>query len=476
MNYTESDLIKIAKRLNNKKRSYLLVNPLQAKHMPVSPRRALEMMDALAFKIHQRLCPAPVDSASAGGVPSANGLDSANAAASTRGATPAGSAVSPGDDILTLGFAETATAIGAAIAIRLGGAYIHTTREILQHADDRLEFLEEHSHATEQFLHSANLKELLTRASHIMLVDDEISTGKTIINTIAALKAYFPEIASKNIFAVSVVNSMRDADISRFAALGINAECLLHIENRDYSEATPQIEERQFIDCRGTAALSSPDGAAYATVVLPQGEVAYAATVLPQGEATCSATVLPQVKAPSSAALSDDTMCMSATANCTTFTAPICISGKIDPRIGVSASAYADACTNLAERVIAVAESGLQRSKSVLVLGTEEFMYPAILTGKLITGKFAGTTVMCHATTRSPIAVSDCEVYPLNAGYLLRSFYSDSRVTHIYNLTYYDTVILITDSEIDISPACSDLRAALGVNGYGKLYPFIWSV
>ena len=45
--YTRENTLRIAKRFHNRKRTYLLVNPLQAKHIPVSPTRALEMMDAL---------------------------------------------------------------------------------------------------------------------------------------------------------------------------------------------------------------------------------------------------------------------------------------------------------------------------------------------------------------------------------------------------------------------------------------------
>ena len=37
--YTEQDLIKIAKRQNNKKRNYLIVNKLQGKHIPVIPSK-----------------------------------------------------------------------------------------------------------------------------------------------------------------------------------------------------------------------------------------------------------------------------------------------------------------------------------------------------------------------------------------------------------------------------------------------------
>ena len=42
MEYTEKDLVKIAKRENNTKRNYLVVDPLQGKHIPVVPSKALD--------------------------------------------------------------------------------------------------------------------------------------------------------------------------------------------------------------------------------------------------------------------------------------------------------------------------------------------------------------------------------------------------------------------------------------------------
>ena len=41
--YNKEDLVKVAKRDNNNKRTFLLVNPLQGKHIPVSPTAALEL-------------------------------------------------------------------------------------------------------------------------------------------------------------------------------------------------------------------------------------------------------------------------------------------------------------------------------------------------------------------------------------------------------------------------------------------------
>ena len=51
--------------------------------------------------------------------------------------------------------------------------------------------------------------------------------------------------------------------------------------------------------------------------------------------------------------------------------------------------------------------------------GTEEFMYPALYVGAKL--EEAGYTVRMHATTRSPIAVSKEEKYPLHTRYELAS-------------------------------------------------------
>ena len=89
--YTKETTLRVAKRYRNAKRAYLLVNPLQAKHMPVSPTEALAMMRTLGAGLRQEF---------------------------------------PGAR-LVLGFAETATALGAAVASRLGPdcAFLTTTRE-----------------------------------------------------------------------------------------------------------------------------------------------------------------------------------------------------------------------------------------------------------------------------------------------------------------------------------------------------------
>jgi orotate phosphoribosyltransferase-like protein len=88
---------------------------------------------------------------------------------------------------ITIGYAETATGLGQLVAGQLGTYYIHSTR---QAADDGVAaygaFEEVHSHATSHQLLPTS-RAALDLAETVILVDDELSTGATIINTIREL-------------------------------------------------------------------------------------------------------------------------------------------------------------------------------------------------------------------------------------------------------------------------------------------------
>ena len=53
-NYQEQDILRLARRRDTSKRAYLLVNPLQAKHVPSRPGEALAMMEALGRALAAR--------------------------------------------------------------------------------------------------------------------------------------------------------------------------------------------------------------------------------------------------------------------------------------------------------------------------------------------------------------------------------------------------------------------------------------
>ena len=71
--YSAEDVLILAKRNKNTKRQYLLVDPLQGKHLPVEPEKALEMFRTLGLELAEKYP----------------------------------------DTRLIIGFAETATAVGA---------------------------------------------------------------------------------------------------------------------------------------------------------------------------------------------------------------------------------------------------------------------------------------------------------------------------------------------------------------------------
>jgi hypothetical protein len=89
---------------------------------------------------------------------------------------------------LFLGFAETATGLAQAVFRPFCDdcTYAHTTRETFLDRQPNLLFEEEHSHATSHLCYFDNV-EYLKSAKRIVLVDDEITTGKTTLNFIKAL-------------------------------------------------------------------------------------------------------------------------------------------------------------------------------------------------------------------------------------------------------------------------------------------------
>lgn len=114
---------------------------------------------------------------------------------------------------IVLGYAETATALGAAVAQQLGAPYIHSTRYPEPQASFYGAFEEAHSHATAHHLTPGS--DLLDRPLPLVLVDDELTTGATALNTIRELhaKAHHPR------YVLATLVDLRSAeDKARMAA------------------------------------------------------------------------------------------------------------------------------------------------------------------------------------------------------------------------------------------------------------------
>lgn len=337
--YTENDLVKIAKRENNKKRNYLVVNPFQGKHVPVEPKEALGLFHCLAEVIEAEYTK---------------------------------------EALLLVGFAETATAIGAGVAAKLGAEYIQTTRETIPDVE-YLFFSEEHSHATEQKLVKNDMDLAAGCVTRIIFVEDEVTTGKTIRNIISILKKQYPD---KFKFSVlSLLNGMDEECRAQYMDDNIALHYLVKTDHSNYADLADGFS------CDGTYhEADTSDNDSFQEVT---------------------------------------------------------ISGYQNARRLVNGTEYIRACEKLWDDIKNKVE--LSHCKKVLVVGTEEFMYPALYVGARI--EAMGVEVKSHSTTRSPIEVSSEAGYPLHERYELRSMYEKDRIVYLYDIRSYDKVIVITDSK-----------------------------
>ncbi|EIC29996.1 phosphoribosyltransferase domain-containing protein [Methylomicrobium album] len=177
-------LLGFASRIGSQ-RKFLLVSKVLGKHYPVSPLMMSWTYRALARSV----------------------LDSGT-----------------GQRALWIGMAETATGLGYGVfeaACREGagnGLFMQTTRYHLE-GMPRLEFDEAHSHATDFFLYfpaEAQAQELFRRAEILVLIDDEISTGRTFLRLIQAYQAVNPGL--RKVYIVSLVNFAKPEDRAKLEA------------------------------------------------------------------------------------------------------------------------------------------------------------------------------------------------------------------------------------------------------------------
>ena len=179
------DLVQLALR-RNPRRAHLLVSTVLGKHVPADPRAVRGAGLELGRLVGKAL---------------------------------------DGRTALVIGFAETATGLGHCVAEELDADYIHSTRRAVPDAPAAVRFEEEHSHATTHRLLPENAA-LLTAGEVLVLVDDEISTGRTALNTIAALQAIRPR--SRCVIAC-LVDLRTEPDVAAMAAFATRHDIQLDV-------------------------------------------------------------------------------------------------------------------------------------------------------------------------------------------------------------------------------------------------------
>ncbi|PWS40244.1 phosphoribosyltransferase, partial [Streptomyces sp. ZEA17I] len=166
---------------------------------------------------------------------------------------------------VVLGYAETATGLGHAVADGLRDApYLHSTRRPVAGVAPAGGFEEAHSHATSHLLLPED-PELLAggaEASTLVLVDDEFSTGNTVLNTIRALHESHPR---ERYVIVALVDMRSPADRDRLTAFATEIGARVDLVTRaagTVSLPDGVLERGQALVAEREAEQASPPGQA----------------------------------------------------------------------------------------------------------------------------------------------------------------------------------------------------------------------
>lgn len=372
----------------NPRRAHLLVSSVLGKHVPASPKVVLAVGRALGWLAGNTLAGTPQDCEAA-------------AREALAGTTfPEAPQASP---VLVVGFAETATGLGQAASEALpGSVYVHSTRQ--PEHPVALEFQESHSHATDHSLAPRD-PSILSDPRPVVLVDDEFSTGKTVMNVIRRLHEHAPHPA----YVIASLLDMRsDADREQMARLSRELEVPIY-------------------------AVALAEG----SVDLPDDAVQRAAAVQP--------TEL--VQYPVAAQLFHQHH---------TWPAAVPLTGGE----GLTWTQLREVQQATAELSLQVGQTFPTGPSRVHVLGWEEFMHvPTLLAAHLAEGMRAPVHV--STTTRSPAHVLSADGYPLRTGVTFRV---GEGTRHAYNVEASggEVIVVVAPPDTDTTPLVEALKGKVG--------------
>ncbi|MFC9581403.1 phosphoribosyltransferase [Streptomyces yangpuensis] len=393
-----TDLLGLALR-RNPKRAHLLVSQVLGKHVPQSPHTVYAAGYGLGTRVRALL-----------------GEEASEAA-------------------VVLGYAETATGLGHCVADGLGPApYLHSTRRPVPGVAAAGGFEEAHSHATSHLLLPED-PALLAGDGPLVLVDDEFSTGNTVLNTIRDLHARHPR---SRYVVVALVDMRSPADRERLTAFAAELGARVDL-----------------------IALAS------GTVSLPDGVLAKGQALVEQQEAEGRAPVEQHEPAASPPAAAPP-----ATPEVVRVDLGWPRGLPDGGRHGFTPAhrqRLEAALPDLAARLTAALGTDPGR---VLVLGNEELMYAPLRLAKALEETGAAREVRFSTTTRSPVLAVDDPGYAIRTRLVFpahdtpadgpgdRYAYNVARPSHGSG-SGFDTVVVVVDSAGDTPELHTGLLAAL---------------
>lgn len=348
----------------NPKRAHLLVSNVLGKHVPQRPEVVYEAGHRLGVRIRGLLGEQDVARA------------------------------------VVLGYAETATGLGHCVADGLALApYLHSTRRPVDGVEPVGGFEEEHSHATSHLLLPAD-PALLAESGPLVLVDDEFSTGRTVLNTIRALHARYPR--SRYLIAALVdMRGARDrARLEEFAAeLGVSVEVVASATGDVVLPDDVLERGRELVARHGAGTVTGPAGPAAPAGSAPPAAPAPPAPLTPPASLTPPAP--PAVRGERPGRLL-----------------------RVDPgwpvglpdggRHGFTPADRERLEAALPGMAALLRRALPQHARRVLVLGTEELMYAPLRLAQAL-DKTLDAEVRFSTTTRSPVLAVD------DPGYAIRT-------------------------------------------------------
>lgn len=401
-----ADLVGVALR-RNPRRAHLLVSSVLGKHIPADPR----VIRGIGL-----LLGALVGHALAGSAIPAN-LKTA-AALTLSGSDPdsliqmLAQPAKIASELTVLGFAETATGLGHCVAEALGaGVYLHSTRRAVPGVAVAGTFEEGHSHATSHLLEPIP-GDLLAGAGVLVLVDDEFSTGKTVMGTIAEIHQMFPR---EHYVIASLIDLRSDMDVASMTAFAVDLGVRITVVS--------------LVNGR----VDLPDGLAEAAAArIAQTDNGVIAPAMTRGELLEVGILWP-------AAVPE---------------------GGRHGFFATDNVAFDQAIDIAAQQIQKLLPAAACR---VLVLGTEEFMYLPLRLAQVL-GERGGQEIRFQTTTRSPVYPVDAAGYPVRRGLTFISPEGDTEVPrYLYNADWDGTpaevIVLVVDAAMDTP----ELRAEGGL-------------
>ncbi|WP_411346879.1 phosphoribosyltransferase family protein [Paenibacillus sp. WLX1005] len=325
-----------------------------------------------------------------------------------------------------IGFAETATALGHSMyaPFRNEATYVHTTRHHIPDLTPMIQFEEEHSHAVAHRCY-AQQEGMIDGTQSIVLVDDEITTGKTTLNIIRAIHEQYPR---QTYYVASLLDWRSAEHVQRYAEL----EQELHID------IVPLSLIKGNIAVEGQAALTHPPFMLEEIDEQVPVEWIYLDHTFQQLHDHASVDGLEQVHA-----------------------SPFV---KHTGRFGL-----ASADNERLDDSIAAAGRRLREMRSgerTLCLGTEEFMYVPMRIGAEM-----GEGVRYHSTTRSPVYRTEAPDYAIHSGYVFHSAEDRSVSNYVYNIPRhgYDDVFVFLERDVR-SGHLDELMDVLRTRGFRQIH------